>query len=118
LTSLLLATDNAGKEKPMNKPDGWRHMATAPKDGARILVTVRPVEQGAADVDVVYWARSDRYGMEGWRAADSTPGAIVSYAEPELRCWMPLPTPNPDDKLPSRPSPYEGEEIQIDGSGI
>jgi hypothetical protein len=101
----------------MDATDKWRHMSTAPKDGSRFLATVRPVEQGPAEVDVVYWARSDQFGMEGWRAADSTPGAIIGYAEPELICWMPLPMPSPGREL-SRPGPYEGEEIQIDGSGI
>lgn len=31
----------------MPEPDSWRHMASAPKDGSRILVTIRPSEQGA-----------------------------------------------------------------------
>jgi len=99
----------------MNASDHWRHMATAPRDGSRLLVTVRPVEQGPADVDVVFWARADQYGMEGWRAADSAPGAIVGYAEPELKCWMPLPRANREKALPD---PYEGDDIEMDGSGI
>src|SRR3954447_24889100 len=69
----------------------WRHMSSAPRDGSRILVTVRPSEQGPADVDVAYWARADQFGSEGWRAADSYPGLVVGYAEPEMKCWMPLP---------------------------
>ena len=60
----------------MSAPDQWRHMATAPRDGSRFLATVRPVEQGDADVDVVYWSRADQFGMEGWRAADSTPARV------------------------------------------
>ncbi|MBA3448031.1 MAG: hypothetical protein H0T56_10565 [Pseudaminobacter sp.] len=100
----------------MNESDQWRHMSIAPRDGTRILVTVRPVEQGPADVDVVYWARADQFGIEGWRAADSAPGAIFSYADPELKCWMPLP--NASAEKPYLPSPFEGEDIQMDGSGI
>ena len=96
----------------------WRHMSTAPKDGTRVLVTVRPVEQGAADVDVAYWARADAFGMEGWRAVDSAPGAIFGYAEPELKCWMPLPTANVGKQPATLPTPFEGEEIEVDGSGI
>ena len=42
---------------------GWRAMATAPRDGTRILVTTRPVEQGPAEVDMAYWAPADRFGM-------------------------------------------------------
>jgi hypothetical protein len=97
----------------MDQPDSWRHMSSAPKDGRRILVTTRPVEQGPAEVDVAYWARADQYGIEGWRAADSHPGLVVAYAEPELKCWMPLPEANL-----GMPAPWEGEDEQLDGSGI
>ena len=41
----------------MEQPARWRQMASAPRDGSRILVTVRPVEQGPAEVDVAFWAR-------------------------------------------------------------
>lgn len=100
----------------MTETDRWRHMATAPRDGSRILVTVRPVEQGPADVDVAYWAAADQFGMEGWRAGDSHPGMIVAYAEPELKCWMPLPG---ADANAGRPAPWEGDdEHELDGSGI
>ena len=77
----------------------WRHMSSAPKDGSRVLVTVRPSEQGPAEVDVAYWSRADQFGIEGWRAADSHPGQIVGYADPELKCWMPLPTANLDKEF-------------------
>ena len=75
----------------MDEAVTWRHMKGAPKDGTRVLVTVRSSEQGPAEVDVAYWARADQYGIEGWRSADSHPGQIVAYADPELKCWMPLP---------------------------
>jgi len=100
----------------MQELGNWRHMKSAPKDGSRILVTVRPVEQGAADVDVAYWAKADQFGIEGWRAVDSSPGCIIGYADPELKCWMPLPSANLGSM---RPDPWEGEdEEQLDGSGI
>jgi hypothetical protein len=102
----------------MNDP--WRQMSSAPKDGTRILVTVRPVEQGPAEVDVAYWARADQFASEGWRAADSYPGCVFAYAEPELKCWMPLPSANlGKQELASAsrmPAPFEGEDF--DGSGI
>lgn len=99
----------------MDEPDRWRQMATAPKDGSRILVTVRSSEQGPAEVDVAYWSRADQYGMEGWRAADSHPGQLLEYAEPELRCWMPLPKAGRS----SMPTPWAGDDAQqLDGSGI
>ena len=68
----------------MDQPERWRHMTSAPRDGSRILVTVRSSEQGAAEVDVAYWSHGDRFGTEGWRASDSSPGCIIEYAEPEL----------------------------------
>lgn len=101
----------------MEQPDRWRHMASAPKDSSRILVTVRSSEQGPAEVDVAYWSHGDRFGAEGWRASDSAPGCIIEYAEPELKCWMPLPSAKLDRA--SAPSPWEGEDDQqLDGSGI
>jgi hypothetical protein len=97
----------------MDETAGWRHMKFAPRDGTRILVTVRASEQGAADVDVAHWARTDQFGPEGWRSADSHPGQIIGYAEPELKCWMPLPRAG----AAARPTPWEeGEELF--GSGI
>lgn len=103
----------------MDEPDRWRQMASAPKDGSRILVTVRPSEQGPAEVDVAYWARHDAFGIEGWRAADSYPGCVIGYADPELKCWMPLPKANLSKNSTSMPTPWEGEdEEQLDGSGI
>ena len=104
----------------MAETDGWRPMRTAPRDGTRILVTTRPVEQGPAEVDMAYWAKADRYGMEGWRAADSHPGLIVAYADPELKCWMPLPgAGEPEGGTAPMPAPWDGEDPQeLHGSGI
>ena len=105
----------------MDEPARWRHMSSAPRDGRRILVTVRPVEQGPAEVDVAYWARSDQFGIEGWRAANSNPGCVIGYAEPELKCWMPLPSANlaPGPITSAMPTPWDGEDAeQLDGSGI
>lgn len=96
----------------------WRHMSSAPKDGTRILVTVRPVEQGPADVDVAYWAAADQHGIEGWRAADSAPGAVIGYADPELKCWMPLPEASSAQPETTWPNPYEGDDLEFGGSGI
>jgi len=94
----------------------WNHMSSAPKDGSRILVTVRPSEQGPAEVDVAYWARADQFGAEGWRAADSHPGQIVGYADPELKSWMALPSAGSDVGLPE---PWTGDDAQeLHGSGI
>lgn len=106
----------------MSEPTGWRHMQNAPKDGSRILVTVRPSEQGPAEVDVAYWSRADQFGIEGWRAADSYPGHVIGYADPELKCWMPLPRANAGQDATSvadMPAPWEGEDAEeLFGSGI
>ena len=107
----------------MDEPSRWLPMSTAPRDGSRILVTVRPVEQGPADVDVAFWTRADQFGGEGWRAVDSSPGCVIGYAEPELKCWMPLPTANRGSgtlgKSAPMPAPWEGAPIvEVDGSGI
>jgi hypothetical protein len=106
----------------MDEPTGWRHMKSAPMDGSRILVTVRSSEQGGAEVDVAYWARADQFGIEGWRAADSHPGNIIGYADPELKCWMPLPKANTagDSAVSSgMPEPWQGEDAEeLFGSGI
>jgi hypothetical protein len=101
----------------MGEQDRWRDMRSAPRDGSRILVTIRSSEQGPGAVDLAYWSKGDPFGSEAWRAADSTPGRIIEYAEPELKCWMPMPSANLDRLI--LPSPWEGEDArELDGSGI
>ena len=100
----------------MAEPNGWRAMGSAPRDGTRVLVTIRSVEQGPAEVDMAFWAKADQFGSEGWRAADSYPGRIVAYADPEVKCWMPIP--GAGSAASSMPAPYEGEDLEVDGSGI
>ena len=101
----------------MEEPGSWRQMRTAPKDGSRILVTIRPSEQGPGAVDLVYWSNADRFGGEAWRSSDSVPGRVVEYAEPEVKCWMPMPQANVDQM--TFPSAWEGkDEEELDGSGI
>jgi holo-[acyl-carrier protein] synthase len=95
----------------------WRPMASAPRDGRRILVTVRETEQGPAEVDIVKWAATARGGEAGWLATDSDPEARVVYAEGELAAWMPLPDVSPKrTALRSAFQPYAGGEM--DGSAI
>ncbi len=101
----------------MDEADRWRHMTSAPKDGSRILVTIRPSEQGPAEVDLAYWSNGDQFAGEGWRASNSSPGQIIEYAEPELKCWMPMPSANL--RRASMPPPWEGDDDKnLDGSGI
>lgn len=98
--------------------EDWRPMATAPKDGTRILVAVRASEQGPAEVDVAKWTRPEPSADPCWVATDSDPGALVTYSDIELYSWMPLPTPLP--KI--RSSQASGEPLppplEIDGSAI
>ena len=101
----------------------WRPMASAPKNGSRILVAVRATEQGPAEVDVARWAKPDRSSEECWIAADSDPGCVIIYAEGELISWMPLPSPLPPLRsghaAQARPNPPKAAEIEeIGGSGI
>jgi hypothetical protein len=101
----------------MEEPGRWRQMRSAPKDGSRILVTIRPSEQGPGAVDLVYWAKADQSGGDAWRSSDSAPGRVIEYAEPELKCWMPMPSANEGPLL--LPSAWEGQdEEELDGSGI
>ncbi|MBX3569136.1 MAG: hypothetical protein KF914_13825 [Rhizobiaceae bacterium] len=102
----------------MSEPAGWRHMNSAPRDGTRMLVTVGSSEQGAAEVDVAYWARADQFGIEGWRSVDSHPGQIIAYADPELKCWMPLPGAG-EGIGGALPDPWQGGDAEeLFGSGI
>jgi hypothetical protein len=95
----------------------WHDMATAPKDGSKVLVAVRASEQGPAEVDMARWAMASRAAEPAW-IADSDPGSVITYSETELAGWMPLPTPVP--KLRSgRGSSARGEAPdEIGGSGI
>lgn len=99
----------------------WRPMASAPKDGSRVLVAVRASEQGAAEVDVARWTRPERAAEPCWIAADSDPGAVVAYAEPELIAWMPMPSPalrsGPRRGGAGWPQPPAADD-EIGGSGI
>ena len=100
----------------MNADAEWRPMRSAPKDGTRILVTVRASEQGEAEVDVVKWTRHEPSDEYGWLATDSDPAVRIVYGDGELAAWMPLPA-----AITERPSrvvlvPYMGEEM--DGSAI
>jgi hypothetical protein len=95
----------------------WQDMQTAPRDGTRILVEIRASEQGAAEVDLVRWAKPDKSAEEAWVSAESDPGAAIVYAEPELSGWMPLPSPLP--KLRAARGERKGpDRVEMDGSGI
>ncbi len=98
----------------------WRPMASAPRDGSRVLVAIRGTEQGAAEVDVARWAKPDRSGEECWIAADSDPGALVVYAEAELVSWMPMPAPQPHFRSRTERQ-AQAKRLDVDeigGSGI
>ena len=100
----------------------WQDMASAPKDGTRILVAVRESEQGPAEVDVVRWAKPDRSAEERWMAVDSDPGCVITYEEAELSFWMPLPIPLPrlrSVRSGAAPDPAKpGTQDEMEGSGI
>ncbi len=67
-----------------------------------------------AGVDLTSWSNGDQFGAEGWRASDFSPGRIIGYAEPELKCWMPMPSANLNRT--SMPSSWEGKSSK--GRGL
>lgn len=100
-----------------NLPDR-QPMATAPRDGTRILVTVRASEQGPEEYDVVRWATSARSGEENWVATDSDPEARFVYAEGELAGWLPVPGQLPKLRSQSETSVRAPDPPETDGSSI
>jgi len=98
------------------EPTDWQSMASAPRDGTRILVALRASEQGPAEVDVVKWVKSDRFGEEIWLATDSERDAPVTYPDADLEGWMPLPTALPKLRSARTGEPREADEQ--DGSAI
>ena len=98
----------------------WRRMASAPKDGSRILVSIRSTEQGPAEVDVVRWSKTKRAADACWISTDSSAECAIAYEAWEVAYWMPLPsgiapvrTPGLVSQLPPAPKADE-----LDGSGI
>jgi hypothetical protein len=97
----------------------WQDMASAPRDGTKVLVEVKASEQGSAEVDMVRWAKTGLVGEAGWVSTD--PGAAIFYAEAELSGWMPLPSPLPRLRGKHRGAPgvgSGGDSAEVDGSGI
>ena len=104
----------------MSQPDftEWKPMASAPRDGTRVLVMVRASEQGPAEVDVVRWSRPGGSAEEGWIATDSDSGARFVYAEAELESWMPLPSALPKLRSSRIAAGEPPPSDEIDGAGI
>lgn len=101
----------------------WQEMASAPRDGTKVLVEIRGSEQGPAEVDMVRWARPDRASEKCWMSTDSDPACPIVYADAELSCWMPLPAPLPKLRSPrlaaASPDPARGRDAdEMGGSGI
>ncbi len=99
----------------------WRPIASAPKNGTRIIAAIRPSDQGGAEVDVVRWAQPRRGADPCWTSTDSSHDCPIMYDDREVAHWMPLPstmpgvrTPDMAARLPIVPRP--GEEAG--GSGI
>ena len=66
----------------MDDPDRWRHMRNAPRDGSRILVTIRPTEQGPGAVDLAYWSNGDQFGGEAGALLIPLPAASSNMPNP------------------------------------
>nr|WP_189635802.1 hypothetical protein [Rhizobium grahamii] len=43
-------------------------------------------EQGAAEVNLAYWSHGDQFAGSDGALLISSPGRIVEYADPELKC--------------------------------
>lgn len=88
----------------------WQDLATAPREGTRVLVMIRASEQGPAEVDVARWACPDRGQEPRWIASDSDHDCTVVYADSDLDGWMALPSPMPRLRGVT--------DIEASGSGI
>lgn len=97
---------------------GWLPMATARRDGERILVTVRGGEQGPAEVDTVRFQAIRGSTERGWVATDIGPEGLVAYDEDELLAWMPWPQPTAHSTALDLPAPADEAEFEGGGSGI
>lgn len=106
----------------MGEPDfgEWQKMASAPRDGSKVLVALKASEQGPAEVDVARWARSPQSGEACWIAADSDPTCPVAYADSDLAYWMKLPTTLPKLRLarPADKGSSPKDDYEMDGSSI
>ncbi|MDE0923107.1 hypothetical protein, partial [Aurantimonas coralicida] len=116
-----LASGGAAMNMREDKVTDWRAMREAPRDGSRILATVRASEQGPAEVDVVRWTAPRGAFEPEWIATDSDPACLVTYGDDELVAWMPIPSPT----LPSAaaetswPQPANERDFEEEsGSGI
>jgi len=99
----------------------WREMASAPKDGSRVLIIIRASEQGPADVDVARWGRSRRAADACWMSTDSSHDCEIVYEDWEVAYWMPLPSTVPPVKTPGLAAQlpeFPRDGLEIGGSGI
>lgn len=97
----------------------WNPMASAPKDGTRIIVVLRASEQGPADVDVVRWDCPRRVAEPCWTSTDSSHDCAIVYEDWEVANWMPLPSSMPPVKTPGMAARLpEFPDMEIGGSGI
>jgi hypothetical protein len=104
----------------------WRPMASAPRDGTRILVALYASEQGPAEVDVARWTKPERAKEACWVASDSDRACVIVYTEAELAYWMPLQSTLPGSPFPhiapEEPQLRKGQDperdSEIGGSGI
>ncbi len=101
---------------------GWSLMASAPKDGTRILVVTRAGEQGPADVDVVRWTKPGKATAEPcWVSTESSHDCAIFYDDWEVSFWMPLPESIPPVRGPGlKPHlpPVPRGDGEAGGSGI
>lgn len=96
----------------------WQLIETAPRDGSCILALVRPTEQGGEAVDVVCWGKSRHSAENCWVAMDSDADCQFVYTDPDLACWMPVPSNFPTGRAPFDSARLPEPPAEIGGSGI
>ncbi len=97
----------------------WQPMATAPRNGSRLIIAIRAGEQGAAEVDVVRWGTAKRGDIVCWISTDSSHDCTILYHEAEVAFWMALPSSMPFSRTPGMAALLPAvPPTEADGSGI
>jgi len=89
--ALLSALTTASPPAPL--PEGWRDIASAPRDGTKLRV----LYADGTEEDGVYWQEQGRCCILGPRAGAYSPGWTSTAAGhlpvDDVTHWMPLPAP-------------------------
>lgn len=73
----------------------WQPIETAPKDGTRLLVLVRPSGHWSAEVNIARWGDPEPFDEPCWVGDSAGPGYTLSWDDGEISHWMPIPDSTP-----------------------